>query len=182
MKKKLFHRTFKLVLYDSRIFRMWVGILARIIVLASLQKTLYHDCFSPPRIKMVINDGNWAANAVLLNGLEIIMVPTALMISDKSQFLQPTYTCRVRVTSIPPYDQSSPCRADGPVKPNGITWFPIVNSIWHALYEFSYVWKYRIYAKVVVRGIWIMDLNSKCFQVVICSTDVCISLLNWKFV
>ena len=34
---------------DGRVVRMWVRILAATMVLVSLSKTLYHNCFSPPR-------------------------------------------------------------------------------------------------------------------------------------
>ena len=38
---------------DGRVVRMWVRILAATVVLVSLSKTLYHNCFSPPRRKWV---------------------------------------------------------------------------------------------------------------------------------
>ena len=38
---------------DGRVVRMWVRILAATTVLVSLSKTLYHNCFSPPRSKWV---------------------------------------------------------------------------------------------------------------------------------
>ena len=38
---------------DGRVVRMWVRILAATTVLVSFSKTLYHNCFSPPRSKWV---------------------------------------------------------------------------------------------------------------------------------
>ena len=38
---------------DGQVVRMWVKILAVTMVLVFLSKTLYHNCFSPPRSKWV---------------------------------------------------------------------------------------------------------------------------------
>ena len=38
---------------DGRVVRMWVRIPAATVVLMSLSKILYHNCFSPPKSKWV---------------------------------------------------------------------------------------------------------------------------------
>ena len=42
---------------DGRVVRMRVRILAATMVLVPLSKTLYHDCFPPPRSKWVTREG-----------------------------------------------------------------------------------------------------------------------------
>ena len=50
----LLHR---ICVHDGRVVRMWFPIVAVTVVLCVLHKTLYQNCYSPPRSKWVPSEG-----------------------------------------------------------------------------------------------------------------------------
>ena len=71
---------------DGWVIRMRVRILAATVVLVSLSKTLYHNCFSSPREKMVTCEGRvgccvWLALCAEMAAIELYTPQGAVIVS-----------------------------------------------------------------------------------------------------